>query len=48
MYGRFDAWPINSEFLGDDEAIFRVGVLHGLVFHCITLRKWLDILTVCK
>ena len=36
---------MNTEFLGDDGAIFRVDVVHGLVFHCNTLRKWLDILT---
>jgi hypothetical protein len=31
LYGGFDAWPINTEFLGDDRAIFRVGV-HSVVF----------------
>ena len=32
LYGGFDAWPINSEFLGDDRAIFRVGVFRSLAF----------------
>jgi len=26
LYGGFDEWPINTEFLGDDRAIFRVEV----------------------
>jgi hypothetical protein len=26
------------EFLGDDRAIFRVGIFHSLVFHCKTLN----------
>jgi hypothetical protein len=34
LYGRFDAWPINTEFLEDDRAIFRVGVFRSLAFHC--------------
>jgi hypothetical protein len=37
-YGGFDAWPINREFLGDDRAIFRVGIFHSLAFHCKTLN----------
>jgi hypothetical protein len=30
LYGGFDAWPINTEFLGDDRAIFRVGVYNWI------------------
>jgi len=36
LYGGFDAWPMNTEFLGewgDDRAIFRVGVFRSLAFH---------------
>ena len=45
-FGGFDAWPINTEFPGDDTAIFRVtvGVFHRLAFHCKTLKTH-DILT---
>ena len=34
LYGWFDAWLINTEFLGDDQAIFRVDVFckHALIF----------------
>jgi hypothetical protein len=38
LYGGFDAWPIHTECLGDDGAIFRVGVFHRLAFHCKTLN----------
>ena len=38
LYGGFDAWPINIEFLGDDQAIFRVGVFRSLAFHCKILN----------
>jgi hypothetical protein len=38
LYGGFDAWPINTEFLGDDQAIFRVDVFHSLAFHCKILN----------
>ena len=37
-FGGFDAWPINREFLGDDRAIFRVGIVYCLAFHCKTLN----------
>ena len=33
LYGGFDAWPINTEFRGDDWAIFRVGVFRSMAFH---------------
>jgi hypothetical protein len=36
--GGFDAWPINTEFLGDDRAIFRVGVFRSMTFHCKILN----------
>ena len=38
LYGGFDAWPINTEFLGDDWAIFRVGVFRSMAFHCKILN----------
>jgi hypothetical protein len=38
LYGGFDAWPVNTEFLGDDQAIFRVGVFRSLAFHCKILN----------
>jgi hypothetical protein len=38
LYGGFDAWPINTEFWGDDRAIFREGVFRGLAFHCEILN----------
>jgi hypothetical protein len=38
LYGGFDALSINTEFLGDDRAIFRVGVFHSMVFHCKILK----------
>ena len=37
-YGGFGAWPINTEFLGDDQAIFRVGVFCSMAFHCKILN----------
>jgi hypothetical protein len=30
--GGFDAWPMHTEFLGDDRAIFRVDVFRSLAF----------------
>ena len=30
LYGGFDAWPINTEFLGNDRAILRVGIFRSL------------------
>ena len=38
LYGGFDAWPINTKFLGDDRVIFRVGVFRSLAFHCKILN----------
>jgi hypothetical protein len=38
LYGGFDAWPINTEFLGDDRAIFRLGVFRSMAFHCKILN----------
>jgi len=38
LYGGFDASPINTEFLGDDRAIFRVGVFRSLAFPCKILN----------
>jgi hypothetical protein len=34
LYGWFYSWPINTEFLGDDRTIFRVGVFRSTAFHC--------------
>ena len=39
LYGGFDAQPIHTEFLEDDRAIFRVGVLPSLTFHSKILKK---------
>jgi len=38
LYGGFDAWPINTDVLGDDRAIFRVGVFRSMAFHCKILN----------
>ena len=38
LNGGFDAWPINTEFLGDDRAIFRVGFFCSLAFYCKILN----------
>jgi len=38
LYGGFDALPINTEFLGGDGAIFRVGVFRSLAFYCKILN----------
>jgi hypothetical protein len=38
LYGGFDAWPINTEYLGDDQVIFRVGVFCSLAFRCKILN----------
>ena len=38
LYGGFDARPINTEFLGDDRAIFRVGGFRNMAFHCKILN----------
>jgi hypothetical protein len=38
LYWEFDAWTINTEFLGDDQVIFRVGVFRSLAFHCKILN----------
>jgi hypothetical protein len=38
LHGGNDAWHINTEFLRDDRAIFRVGVFHSLAFHCKILN----------
>jgi hypothetical protein len=38
-YANVEAWwPINTEFLGDDWDIFRVGVFRNLAFHCKILN----------
>ena len=33
LYGGFDAWPMNTEFLGDGRPIIRVGVFRSQVFN---------------
>ena len=38
LYGGFDAWPINTEFVGDDRAIFRVDVFRSLAFSLQDLK----------
>jgi hypothetical protein len=40
LYGGFDAWPINTEFSGEDRAIFRVGFFRSLAFHCKINMPW--------
>jgi hypothetical protein len=37
-FGAFDAWPLNTELLGDDRTIFRVGAFRSLAFHCKILN----------